>query len=242
MKRHVLFSAAFLLAGSLLAADAKTEVTSAAKKLAETSGYGWKATTETAGGGGGGGGAMRAGPTEGMALKDGTVCVKMTRGENTTEAFMKGEKAVIKTESGWQTPDEMASAGGDQQGNRGRWIGRIVQNYKAPAKEVGDMVTKVKELKKDGDAYVGELTAEGVTSLLTMGRPAGGNAPAPQNPKGNVKIWLKDGVVAKYEYRVQATMEFQGNERTIDRTTTVEIKNVGAAKIEVPEEAKKKLS
>lgn len=240
MKRHVLFGAAFILAVSLLAADAKDEVTSAAKKLADASAYGWKATTEV--GGGGGGGRMQPGPTEGLALKDGTICVKMTRGENTTEAFVKGEKAVIKTESGWQTPEEMANASGDQQGNRGRWIGRMVQNYRAPAKEVAEMVTKVKELKKDGDAYMGELTSEGVASLLTFGRQGGGNAPATQNAKGNVKIWLKDGVVAKYEYQVQATMEFQGNERTIDRTTTVEIKNVGSAKIEVPEEAKKKLS
>jgi hypothetical protein len=80
--------------------------------------------------------------------------------------------------------------------------------------------------------------------MLTMGRPGGGggNAPEPKDPKGSVKIWLKDGVLAKYEYKVQATMSFQGNDMDIDRTTTVEIKDVGSAKVEVPEEAKKKLS
>jgi hypothetical protein len=37
-------------------------------------------------------------------------------------------------------------------------------------------------------------------------------------------------------------MSFNGNDREIDRTTTVEIKDVGTTKLTVPEEAKKKLS
>jgi hypothetical protein len=47
--------------------------------------------------------------------------------------------------------------------------------------------------------------------------------------------------VAKYQYAVQGSMNFNGNEREIDRTTTVEIKDVGTAKIEVPDAAKQKL-
>jgi len=37
-------------------------------------------------------------------------------------------------------------------------------------------------------------------------------------------------------------MNFNGNDVDIDRTTTVEIKEVGSTKVDVPEEAKKKLS
>jgi hypothetical protein len=189
---------------------------------------------------------MGPGSTEGAAAKDGTICLKITRGQNTTEGVIKGEKAALKTQDGWQSAAELTadSGGGGGQGNRGRWMARTLQNYKAPAKEVADMVTKAKSLKKEGDAYVGELTEEGVKAMLTMGRPGGGggNAPEPKDPKGSVKIWLKDGVLAKYEYKVQATMSFQGNDMDIDRTTTVEIKDVGSAKVEVPEEAKKKLS
>ena len=37
-------------------------------------------------------------------------------------------------------------------------------------------------------------------------------------------------------------MSFNGNDREIDRTTTVEIKDVGTTKLTVPDEAKKKLS
>jgi hypothetical protein len=37
-------------------------------------------------------------------------------------------------------------------------------------------------------------------------------------------------------------MDFNGNEIDLDRTTTVEVKDVGTTKVEVPEAAKKKLS
>ena len=36
-------------------------------------------------------------------------------------------------------------------------------------------------------------------------------------------------------------MDFGGNPMDVDRTTTVEITNVGTTKIEVPDDAKKKL-
>ncbi len=56
-----------------------------------------------------------------------------------------------------------------------------------------------------------------------------------------MKFWVKDGALAKYEFNVQGKMEFNGNPIDIDRTTTVEIKDVDSTKVEVPEEAKGKL-
>ena len=41
---------------------------------------------------------------------------------------------------------------------------------------------------------------------------------------------------------IKMNMNFNGNDVDIDRTTTVEIKEVGSTKVDVPEEAKKKLS
>lgn len=248
MRTAFMIGAVTLLSTSLLAADAREEVKSAAKKLADSSGYGWKATTEFggggAGGGAGGGGRMRPGPTEGKALKDGTVCLAMTRGDTTTEAFLKGEKGAIKTQDGWQSLSEAAqsSGGGGGQGNRGRFAARMLQNYKAPAAEAADLAGKVKELKKEGDAYAGELTEEGAKSLMTMGRGAGANAPEVSGATGTVKFWIKDGVLAKYEYHVKGKMTFNNNERDVDRTSTIEIKDVGTTKIDVPAEAKQKLA
>lgn len=252
MKRQIALSAAMALATSLLAADAKDDVKAAAKKLADASGYSWKATTEAAGGGGGGGGGggRFGGPTEGKAVKDGTICLKMTRGENTTEAFKKGDKGAVKTQDGWQSLADLAPAGGGGggggggQGMPGRFMARTLQNYKAPAEEAADMAGKVKELMKEGDAWIGAMTEEGAKSLMTFGRGpgGGGNAPEISGAQGKVKFWIKDGVLAKYEYNVKGTVSFGGNDREVDRTTTVEIKDVGTTKLEVPDEAKKKMS
>jgi hypothetical protein len=212
MKRQLVIGAITLLAGSLFAADAKDDVKNAAKKLAGAGGYAWKSTVEAAGGGGGGGG-MRPGPTEGKIGKDGMAMLTMTRGENTIEAVVMGTKGAIKTADGWQS-----------------------------IAEAEDLAGKTKELKKTDDAFGGELTEEAVKGLLTFGPGrGGGEAPVVSNAKGSVKFWLKDGVLAKYEVKVQGTVSRGGNDREVDRTTKVEIKDVGTAKVEVPEDAKKKL-
>ena len=246
MIRRFLFSAVAVVAGTSMVAVAapKDEITDAAKKLAAAPNYSWKSTTEM--GGGGGGGRGFGGPTEGKAEKDGFTHLSMTRGDNTIEVVRKGDKGAVKMQDGWQSFEELSSdQGGGGQG-RGRFMGRMLRNYKAPAQEAADIAGKTKELKKSGDAYEADLTDEGVKDLLSFGGRRGGNAggdapPAPTNTSGKVKFWVKDGQLAKYEYNVKGTMSFQGNEREIDRTTTVEIKDVGSTKVEVPAEAKSKI-
>jgi hypothetical protein len=41
---------------------------------------------------------------------------------------------------------------------------------------------------------------------------------------------------------VNGKVNFNGNERDVERTMTTEIKDVGSTKVEVPEDAKKKRS
>jgi len=121
-------------------------------------------------------------------------------------------------------------------------MGRMLQNFKAPAVEAQDLVGKSKDLKLVDGAYVGALTPEGAKSLMTLGgRGGGGNAPEVANPGGTVKFWIKDGVLSKYEHHVQGKMTMNGQEREIDRTTTVEIREAASGP-SVPEEARKKLS
>jgi hypothetical protein len=245
MKRNILLGAVLMCATSLVAADAASDVKAAAKKLTEKGNYSWKSNVESAGGGGGGGGGNRGGgPTEGKT-DAGTIQLSMTRGENTTEAFVKGDKGAIKTQEGWQSLSEAAEAAGGGGGGGGRggaFLARSLQGYKAPAAQAEELAGKATGLKKDGDAYAGELPAEAVKGLLSFGRRAGGDAPEVSGAKGNVKFWLKDGALSKYQFNVKGTMSFNGNDREIDRTTTVEIKDVGTTKLTVPDEAKKKLS
>lgn len=238
MKKSFLLSSIALAAGSLLAADdgPKETVKGAIKKLADAGSYSWRATVETAGAGGGG--QFRAGPTEGKLGREGFACVTMTRGDRTIEAVLKGDKRVVKTEEGWQTPDELAAAGGG--GGRGRGFG--IRTLRVPTAEAEDLLGKVKELKVNQGFYSGDLTEEGATSLLSFGGRGGGGPIQATGAKASVKFWVKDGVLSKYEHHVQGTVSFGGQDRDIDRTTTVEIKDVGATTVTVPEDAKKKLS
>lgn len=243
MKKQLLISVLGMFVGSALAAGPIDEIKAAAKKLADSSGYSWKSTTESpraGGGGGGGGGPRMGGPTEGKALKDGTVYLVMQRANNTIEAYVKGEKGAIKTDEGWQALSEAGQAGGGP--GRGRFIGRMLMNYKAPAAEVAEFAGKVANLKKEGDAYVGDFTEEGAKAVLAGPMRRANNPPEISGAKGSLKVWIKDGLISQYEYTVQGTMSFGGNEREINRKVKVEIKDVGNTKFEMPAAAKAKMS
>jgi hypothetical protein len=232
MKTHLIFATLSLIATSLLAEDPKDAVTSAAKKLADKDNYSWKQTTENAGGGGFG-----AGKLEGKTEKEGFTWLSMSMRDNTVQAVKKGDKGALKGEEGWRSLSDALS--GDP--GPATFIARRIQNLKAPAAQVEDLAGKVKELKQDGDAFSGDLTEDGAKSQLMFGGRPGGNGPDISGAQGSVKIWTKDGVLAKYEVKVKGKVSFNGNDRDVDRTTTVEIKDIGSTKVEVPDEAKKKM-
>jgi hypothetical protein len=248
MKHVVIAGSLAVLAWPLLAADPapKEEVQQAAKKLA-TESYRWKTTVENADGGGGGGGQFRAGPTEGVIDKDGTTTLAMTRGDNTVRAVLKGDKGAIETQDGWRTLAEAAEAGGGGgQAGRGGFMARTLRTFKAPAAEAEDLLAKAKDItKSEGGAYSGELTEQGVKELLARrGRAGGAAPPEAKGAKGSVKFWVKDGLLTKYQYQVKGTITVgqDNRELDVDRTTTVEVRDVGSAKAEVPEGARGKLT
>ena len=249
MKRNLLFIALMFTTGSLLAADAKDEITAAAKKLGEAANYSWKATTEMGGGPGGGQGQGRGrgGLTGGQTEKGGFTVLTYKFGDNTSMAVLKGDKGAAQTQDGWQTLAEMidaASGGGGGGGRGGAFRARQLQNFKAPAAEVEALAGRVKELTKADDVYSGDFTEDGAKKTVFPGnRAGGGNGPEITDASGSIKFWIKDGAVIKYEYTVKAKIAFGGNDpRDMERKTTIEIKDVGTTKVEVPEEAKKKLS
>ena len=232
MKQCILFGIATLVACSLIAGDSspKDEVSSAARKLAEKANYGWKTTIVVPADS-----PFRPGPTEGKTEKDGYTCVKLSFGDNTTEFVLQGDKAAVTSPEGaWQSISEV-----DTNDWPGRFLTGMIRNFKAPAAQAAELSSFAKELKKDGELFSSDLTEEGAKAFLTFRR--GGGA-AVSNAKGSVKFWIKDGLLAKYEFKVTGTVSFNGNDMDVDRTTTVEIKDVGATKPDVPEAAKKKLS
>jgi hypothetical protein len=232
MKKQILGLALTALTASLFAADSKEAVASAARKLGDKANYSWKTTVvvpESA--------QFKPGPTEGKTEKDGFTHVKITFGENTMQAVIKGDKSAFTNQDGdWRTPAESEDAQGP-----GRFIAAMVRNLKTPAAQAAEIAGTAKELKQEGDVFAGDLTEDGAKALMRF-RRGGGDGPTISNAKGSVKFWVKDGVLSKYEFKVTGKMDFNGNDIDVDRTTTVEIKDVGTTKLEVPEGAKKKLS
>lgn len=226
-----------LLAGSLVAAEAspKDDVTQAATALGNEANYSWQATVEVPADS-----QFKPGPTDGKTEKGGYTTLSFSFGDNTTEAVTKGTNGAIKTDSGWQSLADAMKDNGDGGFNPTLFLARRVQNYKVPAVEAASLADAAKELKKDTNSISGDLTEEGAKALLSF-RPRGGTGGGPTitNPKGSVKFWVKDGKLVKYQFHVQGTVSFNGNDRDIDRTTTVEIKDVNSTKIEVPADVNK---
>ena len=249
VRRFALAALALFVACSLTpraAASPQDELKAAAKKVADSSGYAWKAEAENVGDAQG-----PAGTTEGHTQKDGLTHLAIVRGDNTIEAYFNanGEKGALKMGDDWKSLAEASEDNGGQP-NWGRFITRMIRNFKAPATQAMNVAGDIKDLKEsEGGALAGTLTEEGAKELLNFGGRRGGAANAggdnagPQvaNAKGTAKFWVKDGQLAKMEYTVQGTVSFNGNDREINRKTTVEIKDVGSTKVEVPADVKKKM-
>jgi len=236
MKSLLMLAATLAATGTLLAADATTkdEVKNAAQKLAAADNYSWTTTMESA--------QFSPGPSHGKTEKGGYTYVDFSMQDNTVEAVVKEGKGAIKTEDGWKSLADAAKDNGEGGFNPIMMISRRMQNYKVPAVEAEDLAGKVKDLAKADTVYSGDLTEEGAKSLMTFGRRGGGGQPpAPRNAKGSVKFWIKDGVLTKFQTKVSGTVTRDGNDRDVDRTTTVEIKDIGATKITIPDEVKSKM-
>ena len=218
----------------LSAADASAKVTSAAKQLGEKANYSWTTTNKEADGSAG-----RLGPLDGKAEKGGVTVLSFTVSDIQVEVCMKGDKGAAKALEGWQTFDEVAAPGGAPAA-----IVRYLKSYQTPAAQVAALAGKVKELKETDGAISGELKEEAVKEMLLMGgrRREGQEPPKTADTKGSVTFWIKDGALTKYELKVQGKVTAGDRENEINRTTTIEIKDVGTTKIAVPDEAKQKLT
>lgn len=225
-----LFLSAVLLVSSLAAAwaDPKGEFLSAIKKLGEQSGYGWTFDQKSEGTSSG----RQQNPIEGRTEKGGFTYLKGTSGDITYEVALKGEKIIVNYAGDWISLNEL--------GQNGR-VARSLKALKRPTDEAEALSAKIATMKKESDgSYSGELTDETAKEIFAqIGKRA---AEAPE-AKGTVQAWIKDGLLSKYVITVKGKITAGEDKRevNISRTTTVEIKNVGAVKITLPDDARKKL-
>jgi hypothetical protein len=237
MKRTIIFTALLLAAAPLLAADSsgKSDVIAAAKKLAGSDNYTWHQTVESTNNS-----RFRPGPTDGKTEKDGFTFITFSFGDNTSEAALKGTNGAVKADGDWQTLADAAKDDGGGGFNPLRFLAMRMQNFKSPAQEAEDIANGTADLKLADGVYAGDLTEDTAKSRLTF-RFGGNNGPEVSGAKGSVKFTVTDGVLSKYVLNVQGHVEFNGNGRDVNNTTTCEIKDIGKTKVEVPDDAKKKL-
>src|SRR5262245_32211316 len=132
MKTNLLFGAASLLAGSLLAADSspKDDIKNAAKKLGEKANYSWKTTVVVPEGA-----QFRPGPTEGKIEKDGYTHLVSSFGDNTIQTVLKGDKGALTGQDGaWQSLAEVENEEGF-----GRFRAAMARSFKAPAVQAAEI-------------------------------------------------------------------------------------------------------
>jgi hypothetical protein len=241
MKKNLLLGFMLVAANSLFAADStpKNDVTAAANALGNQKNYSWETTTEV-----GNNSRFKPGPTDGKTEKDGYTSLKMSFGDNATEAVLKGTNGAIKLQDkDWQTLAEASQDDGGGGFNPGMFMARMLQNYKMPAAEAASFASEAQNLKTGTNGISGDLTEDGAKALLAFRRGGnnGGDGPTVTNPKGSVTFWITDGKLTKYQTHVTGTVSFNGNDRDVDRTTTTEIKDIGSTKVDVSDDAKKKL-
>ena len=227
-----------LAAVSLLAADAnpKDDVTSAAAALGNQQNYSWRTTVEA------GNGGFRRGPTDGKTEKGGCTVLTLSFNDNSAQVIIQGTNAAIKSgDNGWQSAAEALQDNSGGGFNPGTFLARMAPNYKTPAAEAASLAAGATDLKTSTNGISGDLTEDAAKALLTFRRGGNGNGPTVTDPKGSVTFWITDGKLVKYQTHVTGTVSFNGNDRDVDRTTTTEIKDVGTTKVEVPDDAKKKL-
>jgi hypothetical protein len=236
MKRIIMLGLMGLVANGLGAADSglKEKVTKAAASVGNQMNYSWATATLEADGSPG-----KLGTIQGKAEKGGVTWLNFTVGGLPVEVCMKGAKGTAKALEGWQSFEELAQAGGTAQ-----TVVRYLRNYKTPVAESATLAEKATELNEVDGAIAGELPEDTVKELLLLGtrQREGQQRAKTDNVKGSVKFWIKDGALARIEIKVSGKVTTGEREANINRTTTVEIKDVGNTKLEVPEEAKLKLS
>ncbi len=187
-----------------------------------------------------------------------------------TERIFKGTNSATKNQEGkWQTAEEIAAEaaanggggggggfGGGFGGGRGRGgFGFGGGTPALPGTNVAYLASMAKSLTESGGVISGDLTDDGAKAQLAFGGrgrrgggggfggPGGGGGapPEPTGAKASVKFWVSGGNIAKYELKASGTMSFGGNDIQIDRTTTVEFKDIGTTKIDAPADIVAKL-
>jgi hypothetical protein len=111
-----------------------------------------------------------------------------------------------------------------------------------PHEELGVIVSSHQEFKVEGDVVTGTLTDLGAQLLLVHD---GQKEISPLRAAGTFKLWLRDGIVAKYQVRLEGVLVIdtpRGRRQVeVHQTSDTIVKDVGTTTFDVPAQARSKL-
>ena len=185
---------------------------------------------------------------------------KLSRGyTDTHNAIFKGDsECVIETPQGWKTPAELAALPGKNSefppplssrsaaalglANRAPRYSNIQLNLSHPHEEIGLIVGSHVEIQAEKDGVSGTLSEEGAKLLLVH---PGQNQITALRASGTFQLWIKNGILVKYEVRLAGTIAIgAGSSRrqiALRQNAVTELGNIDTTELEIPEEAKRKL-
>jgi hypothetical protein len=219
------------------AANVAADLAAAADKLAAATSYSWSQTTTF--------GNMGARTTTGKKGSGGFMLVNLPGRDQEIQVLVRKGKAAMHNDQGWSAAEPPAEGQGQ---GPGRFVAWMIQNLKEPAGEAKDLVAKATELKSENGSIHGTLGAEAAGQMMRMGGGrrggggggGGGGGPTPPEitgAAGKVSFTVANGVLTGYEISLTGSMNFNGEDREVNRVTKVEFSGVGSTNFDIPEAA-----
>ena len=118
---------------------------------------------------------------------------------------------------------------------------RFPAGINLPHEELGLIMVNYTNLHMEGEVISGTLTQIGAELLIV---PPGSKDAPPEGATGTFRLWIKDGMVTKYELQLSAKTAPGGRSVRggFSETITVVLTDIGSTPLNVPEAAKRRLT
>jgi len=169
---------------------------------------------------------FRPGPTQGTTVQGGATHVTQSFGPRSTQVVIVGDKAAVTNRDGrWET-----ASLSDQSYRSEGFAASIARDTQTPVEEANELTLSLTSLEEEGDGLVGTLPVDASKAQLAGRR----GVDSVRDTKGTVRFSISDGVLTKYVLRVEGTLVDDDQTRETWRQTTVQVKDVGTAKLDLP--------
>jgi putative heme-binding domain-containing protein len=218
--------------------DLQTVVADAIESLRRQPSYSWSTMTETASPFGGGD------AVNGQYESSGYAYISLPAAGNRLGFVAKDGQFAVQIDENWQTLEHAsAQSGGERRGSFGpRAIATLIRNYKLPAAQADELLTKTADLRQEGNAITGRLDSAVARAILSSAGPGGGRrgrtGSALNDVGGEVTFWTDKGMLTRFSISLTGSFRFRDNTIPLDRTITTTLTDIGTTKVEVPLDAK----